>query len=169
MLLNKGAMLVLEVCLFSIVWLAYAGFNLYHIFQESEDRDFVDQLMEIERFIAPSYIAKCMLMMAFALLAFDIVGFYLAYKFAYALVNDIYYRITFFFVCFCIFFTEQIIALRFTVRVSSVIKRAEDKPRLLQRWVDKNDPDLKTFEIIAIISKFTIALQLFMFTVLAHI
>ena len=89
---------MLEVCLFSIVWLAYAGFNLYHIFQESEDRDFVDQLMEIERFIAPSYIAKCMLMMAFALLAFDIVGFYLAYKFAYALVNDIYYRITFFFV-----------------------------------------------------------------------
>ena len=134
MLLNKGAMLVLEVCLFSIVWLAYAGFNLYHIFQESEDRDFVDQLMEIERFIAPSYIAKCMLMMAFALLAFDIVGFYLAYKFAYALVNDIYYRITF-----------------------------------LQRWVDTNEPDLKTFEIIAIISKFTIALQLFMFTVLAHI
>ena len=77
---------MLEVCLFSIVWLAYAGFNLYHIFQESEDRDFVDQLMEIERFIAPSYIAKCMLMMAFALLAFDTVGFYLAYKFAYALV-----------------------------------------------------------------------------------
>lgn len=45
---------MLEVCLFSIVWLAYAGFSLYHIFQESEDRDFVDQLMEIERFIAPS-------------------------------------------------------------------------------------------------------------------
>lgn len=160
---------MLEICLFSILWLAYASFNLYHIFQEPDDRDFVDQLMEIERFIPPASISKCMLIMSFALLAFDIIGFYLAYEYAYALVNDIYYRITFFFVCFCIFFTEQIIALRFTVKVSTVIKRAVDKPKLLQRWVDKNEPDQKTFEIVAIISKFTIALQLFMFTVLANI
>lgn len=160
---------MLEVCLFSIIWLAYASFNLYHIFKEPDERDFVDQLMEIERFIPPDAISKSMLILSFGLLAFDIVGFWLAYVYAYALVNDIYYRITFFFACLCIFFTEQVIALRFTLKVSSVIKRAEDKPRLLQRWVDKNEPEQRTFEIVAIISKFTIALQLFMFTVLSNL
>lgn len=160
---------MLEVCVFSIIWLAYASFNLYHIFKEPDERDFVDQLTEIERFIPPNIISRSMLMLSFSLLAFDIVGFWLAYVYAYALVNDIYYRVTFFFACLCIFFTEQVIALRFTVKVSSVIKRAEDKPRLLQRWVDKNEPAQETFETIAIISKFTIALQLFMFTALAHL
>ena len=160
---------MLEICLFSILWLAYAGFNLYHIFKEPDERDFVDQLMELERFIPPDAISKCLIVMSFGLLLFDIFGFYLAYEYAYALVNDIYYRITFFFVCCGIFFTEQLLMLRFTLKVSSVIQRVEDKPRVLQRWVDKNEPDFDTFETLAIVSKFTIALQLFMYTVLAHI
>ena len=158
-------MSVFDVCLFAVLWLFLSGLGVYQLIKmNNEDRDFFDQLMEIEKFVSPAYVSKCIIVLSIGILLFDVAGFCLAYEYAYAMVNDIYYRILFFFACVCIFLVEQTIALRYTMKVSSAIKRLEEKPRVLQRWIDMNEPNKATLDMLAAVTKFTIALQLFMFT-----
>lgn len=159
-----------EVYLFSIFWLAMSGYGLFIILKkdsgdEWDDRDFFDQLMELERFVSPQAISKVIVIMSIAMLVVDIIGFYLAYHHAYVDINVIYYRILFFFACACVFVIDQTIALRYTLRVSSAIRKLENKPDVLRRWIDKNEPNKETFSTLSAITKFTIALQLALFTV----
>ena len=44
---------------------------------------------------------------------------------------------------------------------------AEDKPDVLRRWIDMNEPNTKTLAMLSAITKFTIALQLALFTVVS--
>ncbi|MBQ2009021.1 hypothetical protein [Anaerovibrio slackiae] len=159
-----------EVYLFAIFWLCLSGYGLFITLKkdlDEEDRDFFDELMEMERFIPPAAIAKMIIVFGIGMLAIDIMGFYLAYYHAYVNVNGILYRIMFFFACACVFITDQTIAMRYTVRISSAIKKLEDKPDVLRRWIDMNEPNTKTLAMLSAITKFTIALQLALFTVVS--
>lgn len=159
---------MIEVYLFSLFWLALSGYSLFITLKkdrDDEDRDFFDELMEMERFIPPQAIAKMIVAFSIGMLLIDVMGFYLAYHHAYVNVNGIFYRILFFFACACVFITDQTIAMRYTLRISSAIKKLEDKPDVLRRWIDKNDPNKQTLNTLSAIAKFTIALQLALFTV----
>ena len=48
-----------------------------------------------------------------------------------------------------------------------IIKKLEDKPDVLRRWIDMNEPNTKTLAMLSAITKFTIALQLALFTVVS--
>lgn len=164
---------MIEVYLFSIFWLCFSAFTLYEVIRknvlEKEDMNFFDELMDLERFIAPQMVSKLILICTMGVLAVDILGFYLSYYYAYESVNDIYYRIMFFLVCACIFLVDQGLGLRYTVRMSSAIKKLEEKPNVLQRWISMNDPGQETLANLAALAKFTIALQLFLFTVISSL
>ncbi|MDD3115552.1 MAG: hypothetical protein PHQ44_07440 [Anaerovibrio sp.] len=123
----------------------------------------------MERFVSPNAVSRLIVAFTVGLLAIDILGFYLTYCYAYAAVNDIYYRIMFFFACACVFIADQSLGLRYTVRISSAIKKLEEKPNVLQRWIAINEPDKQTLNNLAALTKFTIALQLFLFTVIASL
>lgn len=165
-----------EIYLFSIFWLVMSGYNLFLALQperdtgdEDDDEDFFDELMEMEKFIPTHSIAKMIPALSIGTLFIDIVGFYLTYCHAYVNVNEIFYRVMFFFACACIFVTEQTIAMRYTLRVSSAIKKLENKPEVLRRWIDINEPNKKTLTALAAIAKFTISLQLALFTVVTSL
>ncbi len=174
----KGEMFVLEVCIFSILWLIIACYFVYSflsriVFNDAEDdEDFIQelfrQIQDIQRFAPPEAISRVMVLADILLLAFDLLGFYLAYEYAYVEVSSIYYRIMFFFACFCIFITDQGLALRQSFRVGAAMKKLVDKPRVLERWLSINDTSFNTLSILGRITRFTIALQLFLFTVVAH-
>lgn len=161
---------MIEVYLFSIFWFCLSSYSLFITMKKDlgdDDRDFFDELMEMERFIPPAAISKTIIIFGIGVLAIDIAGFYLAYYHAYINVNDIFYRIMFFFACACVFITDQTIAMRYTLRISSAIKKLEDKPDVLRRWIDMNEPHTGTLAMLSAITKFTIALQLALFTVVS--
>ena len=74
-----------------------------------------------------------------------------------------------FFACACVFITDQTIAMRYTVRISSAIKKLEDKPDVLRRWIDMNEPNTKTLAMLSAITKFTIAMPLALLTVVSSL
>ena len=174
----KGEMFLLGVCIFSILWLIIACYFVYSIlsrifFSGTKDdadpiREMFDQIQDIQRFVPPEAISRTMVVADIVLLAFDLLGFYLAYEYAYAEVSSIYYRIMFFFACFCIFITDQGLALRESFRMGAAIKKLVDKPQVLERWLSINDTSFNTLSILGRITRFTIALQLFLFAVVAH-
>ena len=174
----KGEMFVLEVCIFSILWLIIACYFVYSflsriVFNDAEDdadliQEIFNQIQDIQRFVPPEAISRMMIVADVLLLAFDLLGFYLAYEYAYVEVSSIYYRIMFFFACFCIFITDQGLSLRQSFRIGAAMKKLVDKPQVFERWLSINDTSFNTLSILGRITRFTIALQLFLFTVVAH-
>ena len=171
-------MFVLEVCIFSILWLIITcwfvcAFLTRIVFNDADDdentiQEMFNQIQDILKVFPPEAISRIIIVSDVLLLAFDLLGFYLAYEYAYVEVNSIYYRIMFFFACFCIFITDQGLALRQSFRVGAAMKKLVDKPRVLERWLSINDTSFNTLSILGRITRFTIALQLFLFTVIAH-
>lgn len=157
------------IYIFSILWLCLAGYGIYetikHNTSEDEEDTFFNQLMYMEQFMSPESVARILRVFSFALLAIDIFGFYLTYYYAYEEIGDIYYRITFFFACACVAVIDQTIAMRYTMRISAAIKKLDEKPDVLQRWMSINEPNQNTLNILAAVTKFTIALQLVLFTI----
>lgn len=164
---------MIEIYLFSLFWLVTSGYNLVSVLKwdddDEEDMSSFDEVMEMEKFISPDAIAKMMPALYIGTLAIDIMGFYLDYYHAYVNVSENFYRIMFFFACACIFLTEQTIAMRYTFRISAAVKRLEHKPEVLRRWMDMNEPNKQTIITLAAITKFTIAMQLALFTVISSL
>lgn len=160
------------VYLFSIFWLCFAIYGVYITIKKhrnDEEEDLYTSLMDMERFISSKVISKMIILLTVGVLAIDVMGFYLAYCYVYASMSVIYYRVMFFIACACVFLADQSVGMRYAVKVSYAITKLEEKPAVLQRWMSLNEPDSDMLGNLGVLTKFTMALQLFLFTVVTSL
>ncbi|MCR5175958.1 MAG: hypothetical protein K6C05_03815 [Anaerovibrio sp.] len=156
---------------FAFFWILFNGYNLYNSLikknSEEERNDIHNELLEMCRMMSPSAVGKTMMILFACVFAFDCIGFYLTYTYAYAAANHFYVRIILFIAFIVVFSVEQIMSFRQTIKISVALKIPNIKDDVLKRFMRMTERDMDFINTIASVAKFVAALQLVLYTILS--
>ena len=154
---------------FAIFWILFNGYTLYKVLISSSDEerdDIHNELVDMCRTMTPTAVGKTMVTLFLAVMVLDIIGFYLTYTYAYTMEENFYTRILLFLAFVLVFFIDQIVSFRQTMKIAAALRIPNIRDDVLKRLMRMTERDMDFINTISAVAKFVAALQLVLYTIL---
>ena len=157
---------------FAVFWILFNGYALYKVLissSEEEREDIHDELVDMCRTMTPSAVGKTMITLFLAVMVLDIIGFYFTYTYAYNLEEHFYTRILLFLAFILVFFIDQVLSFRQTMKIAAALQIPNIRDDVLKRFMRMTEHDMDFINTISAVAKFVAALQLVLYTILTKV
>ena len=154
---------------FAIFWILFNGYTLYKVLITSSDEerdDIHNELVDMCRTMTPAAVGKTMVALFLAVMVLDVIGFYLTYAYAYTMEENYYTRILLFLAFILVFFIDQIVSFRQTMKIAAALRIPNIRDDVLKRFMRMTERDMDFINTISAVAKFVAAFQLVLYTIL---